>query len=119
MCHILEVIEQAGDQAAAEITPGAEEEAECCELGHPRGSPWAQPAGTGHVQGSLWERGEYLPLGANQDPLLLLRRAAQSTLPLGVCCCCCRYKGKSCVSERSRPHGGKGEPGETHTGDEA
>ena len=40
VCHIFEVIKQAGDQAAAEITPGAWEEAEGCELGT-LGSLWA------------------------------------------------------------------------------
>lgn len=49
--HVLEVIEQAGDQAAAEITPGAQGEAEMLNWG----GPWAW--------GSLWAMGkkwEYL-----------------------------------------------------------
>jgi len=37
VCHILEVIEQAGDEAAAEIAPGAQEDAERCELRLPAG----------------------------------------------------------------------------------
>lgn len=44
--HVLEVIEQAGDQAAAEITPGAQGEAEMLSWG----SPWAW--------GSLWAMGK-------------------------------------------------------------
>lgn len=38
VCHVLEVIEQAGDQAAAEITPGAQGQAEMLSWG----SPWAR-----------------------------------------------------------------------------
>lgn len=51
MRHVLEVIEQARDQAAAEITPGAQGEAEMLNWG----GPWAW--------GSLWAMGkkwEYL-----------------------------------------------------------
>lgn len=46
VCHVLEVVEQAGDQAAAEITPGAQGEAERLSWavpGHGRHSgPWAR-----------------------------------------------------------------------------
>lgn len=50
VCHVLEVVEEAGDQAAAEIAPGAQGGAER-ELG--------QPLGTA-------QRGEYFPHGAKQ-----------------------------------------------------
>lgn len=74
-----------------------------------------------HVWGSLWgmgKKGEYLPLGANPDPLLLLRRAAQSPRPLGCAAATARRARAALVSSHT-PHRGKGEPGETHTGTEA
>lgn len=57
VCHILEVIEQTGDEAAAEIAPGAWEDAECCEFWLPAVG-WGRKAGKGPRVGFALGSGE-------------------------------------------------------------